>query len=164
MKKLLLAAVIALLPVASFAGEMKFPSDAPFATVTFPDGWNAKEGDSGIEAQTADDAIYYSLDVVTDGGELDGVMSTAAEFLDQNGVTLAPDTKIEFSDVTFNGMPAKLATFNGTYQEATVHIGFAIVKMTDTSGVVITYWGDEGAEKTYEKDLAAIEASLKPIQ
>ena len=53
MKKLILAAAVLLLATTSYAAEMKFPSDAPVASVTFPDTWKPQETDTGIDVYVA---------------------------------------------------------------------------------------------------------------
>ncbi|MDB5555265.1 MAG: hypothetical protein JWL86_5249, partial [Rhizobium sp.] len=64
MKTLLcMTAIVALMASPALAGEMVFPSDAPVASVTFPDDWQPQETDTGIDVTSPDDAIYFAIDV-----------------------------------------------------------------------------------------------------
>lgn len=53
MRNLLLAAAafLALATIAGAAG-VKFPSEAPVAVITIPDGWTAKEDDGALDVSS----------------------------------------------------------------------------------------------------------------
>ena len=60
MKKLSLALLLALaLLTPAFAKTYKLPEEESFASITIPDDWKSKEIDSGVEAQSADDEVYF---------------------------------------------------------------------------------------------------------
>ncbi|WP_199228329.1 hypothetical protein [Caulobacter sp. D4A] len=164
MKKILAAAVLAttLLSSPSFAATLLFPSDDPVAQITIPDAWNPEETDSGIEANSDDDAIYLSIDVAT-AETTDKVIEDVFKFLDENGVTVDPATQKQSED-TFNGMKMTNFDWSGKDKDGAVSIGVSLVAPKSDKLLVITYWGTKGEQEKHGAELLALINSLKPAK
>ncbi|TDK36912.1 histidine kinase [Rhizobium deserti] len=161
MTKMLLAAAAAimLLPSASFAETLTFPSDAPVAQITIPDAWEPEETESGIQATSDDSAIYLSIDVA-DEKSTDKVIDDAVEFLESNGVKIDASTQKQSED-TFNGMKMANFDWSGTDKDGPASIGLSLVSPKPGKLLVITYWGTKGEQEKHGKELMAIINSLK---
>jgi hypothetical protein len=160
MKRLLIAALAAL----SFtglaqAGEMSFPSDAPIASVTFPDSWSADETETGVQATSPEDAIYLSADIA-DGKSVDGAVEDAIKFLTDNGVVINGDSA-KRQDTEVNGMPISLIDWTGKDKDGDASIGLAAVVLDEKHILVLTYWGTKGDEDKYDNDVASIIHSIR---
>ncbi|SMD14600.1 histidine kinase [Rhizobium sp. RU36D] len=164
MKRLLIAAAAAILSfTAAQAGEMKFPSDAPVASITLPESWIGKETDTGIEVSSEDDAIYFFIDVA-DVKSTDAVITDAIKFLSDNGVTIDPASLKESKDQKLNGMDIAFLEWNGTDKDGPASIGMAIAAASAENLLVLTYWGTKGDEEKHAVELGTMIDSLKPVK
>lgn len=164
MKRLLIAAAAAILSFTSVqAGEMKFPSDDPIASITLPESWIGKETDTGIEVSSEDDAIYFFIDVADVKGT-DAVIADAIKFLGDNGVTIDPASVKESKDQKLNGMDIAFLEWNGTDKDGPASIGMAIAAVNAENLLVVTYWGTKGEEEKHAADMGAMIDSLKPVK
>lgn len=163
MKHLVIAAAASLLlSTAALAGELKFPSDEPVASITTPDGWTTKETDSGMEVMSPDEAIYLSADIAgaKDTAE---VVKDAVVWLNGQGVTVDEKTAKPTED-TLNGMPLYAIDWDGTDKDGPVTVSLAAVTISAETNLVLTYWGTKGEQDKYAADLVAIVRSIKPAE
>jgi hypothetical protein len=161
MKTLLAAALMALsFSTTSHAETMNFPSDAPIATIDIPDSWKPTETESGIEATSDDQAIYFSIDVA-DAKTSDKVIEDAIAFLEKNGVKIDGSTQKQ-SDEKINGMDMSNFDWNGTDNDGDVNVGLSVLSPKPGKLLVITYWGSKGTQEKHGPELASIITSLKP--
>lgn len=160
MKRLLLALAAALLPAMAGAATLEFPSDAPVASITIPDSWKPTETESGIEANSPDTAIYFSVDVAT-AKSSDKVISDAVDFLAENGVTIDTATQ-KTSEDTLNGMAMQNFDWDGTDANGPVSIGLSVASPDGERVLVITYWGTKGEQEKHAAALTSIITSLTP--
>lgn len=163
MKTSMLAA-IAFLAFASpsLAGELQFPSDDPVATITFPDDWTAKETETGIDAISPDESIYFALDVA-EAKDTNAVVEEAVKYLASQGVTVDTATAKE-SRGTLNGMEVVNVNWSGTDKDGPVTIGLAALAANAEKVLVATYWGTQGEQDKNSAAMDAIINSLKPVQ
>ena len=159
--KALIAAAFAtlLLSGAALADTLAFPSDAPVASISAPDGWTLEETDSGVQILAEDDAIYIYIDVA-DAQTSDKVIDDAVAFLDENGVTVDSATQKQSED-TVNGMSMTNFDWDGTDENGPVSIGLSVVSPKTGKLLVITYWGTKGEQEKHGNDLTYIINSLK---
>lgn len=163
-KTFLIASAFAVaLPFAAHAATLKFPSDAPVATVTIPDSWGPKETDSGIDATSDDSAIYLAIDVA-DAKTTDKVVGDAIDFLSNNGVTIDPSTQKDEGTNTINGMKMSILGWQGKDKDGPVDIELAFMQPNPDKLLVLTYWGSKDAGDKHDKELTSILASLAPAK
>ena len=162
MKTIFAAALFALsLPAISHAATLEFPSDDPIASITIPDDWEPTETDAGVNANSADDAIYISIDVADE--ETSDVVSDAVTFLQKSGVKVDTATQKESTE-TLNGMEMTNLDWSGTDDDGDVSIGLSFVSPKPGKLLVITYWGTKGMQEQHGPELQAIITSLKPAE
>jgi len=163
MKTALLAALaFVTLASPSFAGELQFPSDAPVATITFPDDWSAQETETGIDASSPDESIYFAVDVA-EAKDTNAVVEEAVKYLASQGVTVDTATAKE-SKGKLNGMDVVNVNWNGTDKDGPVTIGLAALAANAEKVLVATYWGTQGEQDKNAEAMGAIINSLKPVQ
>ncbi len=163
MKKALLAAfVLALASSAAHAATLNFPSDGPVASVTIPDDWKPEETESGIQAQSPDDAIYLSMDVAG-SDNIEKVIDDNFAYLKEHGVTVDAATQKE-TDATVNGMGVKNYEWSGKDENGDVSIALALIQPSPEKLLVMTYWGTKGEQDKHGDAIVSILSSLKPAQ
>jgi hypothetical protein len=158
---LLLAAVFAMSPIVAQAETLKFPSDAPIASVTLPDAWKPQETDTGVVATSPDGAIFFSIDVATDT-DMNDVIKEAVRFLGDNGVTIDGSTQRDSGDIEVNGMTFGSIEFDGTDADGPVEVSLGFASPKPGHMLVVTYWGSKAMQNAHTKELGEILKSLKP--
>ena len=156
------ALAIMLVPCASFAETMKFPSDAAIAQITIPDSWGPEETETGIQATSDDSAIYISIDIA-DEKTSDKVIDDAVDFLQTNGVKIDEKSQKESED-TVNGMKMTNLDWSGTDKDGPASIGLSFLSPKPGKLLVVTYWGTKGEQEKHVKELMAIIGSLKAVK
>ena len=163
MKKMILATLFAALAsTASHAATLQFPSDAPVASITFPDDWKPEETDTGMQAQSPDNAIYISIDVAAGEGG-DKVVSDAIDFLKERGVTIDPASQTE-DEFEVNGLKVSNLHWSGKDEDGDASIGLSFTAVSADKVLVLTYWGTKGEQEKHVAELDGILNSLKPAQ
>jgi len=163
MKRIVAAAAFA---AAAFVGPsagaatLSFPSDEPVASITIPDDWGPKETDSGIDAMSADEAVYLAIDVA-DSESVEQVVTDAVTYLSGAGVTVDTATQKEGS-AEFNGLKASTLEWEGTDKDGPVTIGLAFTSPKEGKLLVLTYWGSKGDQDAHGAEIGAILGSIKP--
>jgi opacity protein-like surface antigen len=164
MKKLLAAATVAavLLPSASFAETLQFPSEKPIAEITIPDSWEPEETETGIQATSPDSAIYLSIDVANEK-TTDKVIDDAVAFLEENGVKIDASTQKQSEDKV-NGMEMSNFDWDGKDADGDANIGLSLVSPQPGKLLIITYWGTKGEQEKHAEALLKLIGSLKPTR
>jgi hypothetical protein len=161
-KSVILSAVFAAaLPLLAHAESISFPSDAPIASVTIPDSWGPEETETGIQATSDDNAIYFSIDIA-DEKSTDKVISDAVDFLTKNGVTIDQKTQKDAGNSEINGMEFTALDWDGNDEDGPVSVGLGFLSPKRGKMLVITYWGTKGDEDKHDEEVAKIVHSLKP--
>ncbi len=154
------AMMVGLLPAVSWADTLRFPSDAPIAQITIPGSWGPKETDSGIDATSADSAIYLAVDVAN-AKTSDKVIDDAISYLEKNGVKIDVSTQKKTTE-DLNGMELTNFDWSGTDNDGDVSIGLSVASPKPGKLLVITYWGTKGKQERHFDELQKIIGSLKP--
>lgn len=165
MKRIVAAAAFAataLVGLAAEAATLNFPSDDPVAAITIPDDWGPKETESGIDATSADEAVYLAIDVA-DAENVEEVVTDAITYLSGAGVTVDTATQKE-GTAEFNGLKASTIEWEGTDKDGPVTIGLAFTSPKEGKLLVLTYWGSKGDQDAHGAEIAAILGSIKPAQ
>lgn len=163
MKRTILAAAIVLAPFFAQAETLKFPSEAPIASVKIPDDWGPKETESGIDATSPDSAIYFSIDVANEK-TMDKVIDDAIKFLTDNGVEIDASSKSDSGDVEINGMKFGSLEFDGKDEDGPVDVSLGFASPRDGKMLVVTYWGSKEMGEKHHNELVGILRSLKPVR
>ncbi|MBB6489267.1 histidine kinase [Rhizobium lusitanum] len=164
MKKIIVLALLAFTsPLAAHAATFKFPGEKPVASITIPDSWKPEETDSGVEGTSDDSAVYLSADVANNKS-IDKVVTDAIDFLAKNKVTIDPSTKKETPTTEVNGLQMGTLEWDGKDENGPISVGLLIVQVSADNALVVTYWGDKGAEDKHDAEVKAIVASIKPVQ
>ncbi len=148
--------------VPAFAKEIKLPNDEfAIASITIPGSWKPEAVEHGVEAESADGAIYMS--VVAAGSEkgLKADIDTTFEMLAEHKVKIDESSKKEGKG-KINEFETSSLTFKGTDEDGacTVAIIFVPIKK---KVLIMTFWfSDEGADK-HSKEMDKILASLKAV-
>lgn len=154
------ALIAASIPAFADAATMKFPSDAPVASITIPDSWQPEETETGVQATSSDTAIYFSVDVA-DSKSMDKVTSDAIDFLAKSGVTVDVKTQKETPVTEVNGLQMTTLDWDGKDGDGPVSVGMAFVSSTGEKALVVTYWGTKGDEDKHDAEIADMMMSIK---
>ncbi|MGO4440331.1 histidine kinase [Rhizobium sp. RAF56] len=157
---ILSAVFAAALPLLAHAETIEFPSDGPVASVSIPDSWGPKETETGVDATSGDNAVYFSIDVA-DEKSTDKVISDAVDFLTENGVAINAKTQKDDGSTEINGLEFTALEWDGTDKDGPVSVGLGFMSPKTGKMLVITYWGSKGDEDKHDKELKNIIQSLK---
>lgn len=158
-----LAAAAALLFSAdlAFSATLLFPSDAPVASITIPDRWQPQETETGVDAASDEEGIYFAADVAG-SDNMEAIIDGVFKFLDENGVKADPATQNETTD-TLNGMTFHAIEWKGTDEVGPVSIAVAILGVRPDKLLVLTYWGAKEQEQANVQEVGKILASIKAV-
>ena len=163
MKKISIALLLSLaLLTPSFAKTYKLPEEESFASITIPDDWKSKEIDSGVEAQSADDEVYFYVEA-TDAKGLDKAIVEAVEYLSGQGVTV-DDKSMKRGEGKINGMDVMEVDWKGTDKEGATEISLSVVGVTKEKALLIVYWASPEGAKKHIKTLGEIANSVKAVK
>lgn len=123
MKHTLTILLVALsLTAPALADTVKFPADKPFASITFPEGWEAKVAGDTIAAKSEEGDVL--IDVIVTRPDMLGPSNDKAFAM----LKVKPDFDSYKTDkTTIKGMPATVVTVDGKDS------GGAVMKLTLTS-------------------------------
>ena len=154
------ALIAASIPLMADAATLKFPSDAPIASIIIPDSWQPEETETGVQATSSDSAVYFSVDVA-DSKSLDKVTSDAIDFLSKNGVKVDVKTQKETPVSEVNGLQMSTLDWEGEDEDGPVSVGMAFIAKSGDEALVVTYWGTKGEEDKHDSEIASMMMSIK---
>jgi hypothetical protein len=160
MKKLSLALLLALaLLTPSYGKTFKVPAEDSIASITIPDDWKSKEIDSGVEAQSADDEVYFYVEA-TDAKGLEKQIEEAVEYLKGQGVTV-DEKSMKQSDGKINGMEVFEIDWKGKDKDGATEISLSVIVVSKDKGLLLVYWASPEGTKKHIKTLGEIANSVK---
>lgn len=163
MKTTSLALLLALaLLVPSHGKTFKLPDEESFASITIPDDWKSKEIDSGVEAQSADDEVYFYVEA-TDAQGVEKQIEEAVKYLQGQGVTV-DEKSMKQSEGKINGMEVMEVDWKGKDKDGATEISLSIVVVTKEKGLLIVYWASPEGTKKHTKALGEIASSVKAVK
>lgn len=161
MKRILASAILTLcIPMSVNAATLKFPSEAPIASIAIPDSWQPEETETGVQGTSSDSAVYLSVDIA-DSKSIERVTGDAIDFLSKNGVTIDPKTQKETPVEEVNGLQMTTLDWDGKDSDGPVSVGMAFLATSGEKALVVTYWGTKGEEDKHDAELGKILASIK---
>jgi hypothetical protein len=162
MKKLFLSLLfVAALAAPSFAKEFKLPDDDAVVSVTVPDAWKPKETTNGVEANSEDEELYFSVNV-SSGKKLDAMIDEAFEDFKTHKVVLQKDSQKK-SESKVNGMESVNFSWDGKDEDGPAKINVSVIGAAKDKALLVIFWASpEGMEK-HAKAVDKIVQSIKPV-
>lgn len=161
MKKFIITALFAAAFSSAFAGTHKIPKGDAIATVTVPDKWKTEAEDDSLDIVSDDEEVYINIEAL-DYESVEGAVKEAMGYLQKNKVKVDPATAKKQAGEA-NGMKFENVDFDGTDEDGPCKISITVLGVTPKKALVLLYWASPEAEKKHEKELSAIQASIKPV-
>ncbi len=163
MKTVLLSVVFALFSInAVFAKEFKLPDARPVVTITLPDTWKPEYIDKGAQGQTADNAVYLSVETSSDEEQMGAIIDDTFAMLKEHNAEINRTMKRE-NKFLINGLPADELLYDGKDQDGPTTVSITFVTVGKTA-LVLTYWASTEGTKNHHREVEKILASIKPLQ
>lgn len=160
---LLLIAVPALmwLPAAN-AKEFKLPDAAPVASITIPETWKPELIEKGVQGQTADNAVYLSVETTASKKEMSRIIDDTFDMLKEHKVDLNHTVKRE-NKFLINGLAADELLYDGKDEDGLTMVSITFVNI-GKSALVLTYWASVDGNKKHEPEVEKILSSIKALR
>jgi hypothetical protein len=142
------------------AKDFKLPNaDFAIASINIPGSWKPEAVDNGVEAQSADDSFYLS--VVAAGTEkgVQADLDATKDMLKEHKVKIDESTQ-KTGKGNVNGFPTESVTIKGKDEEGPCTVTILLVSIKDKV-VIFTYWFNDSELSKHEKEVMAIQESLK---
>ncbi len=163
MKMPLLAVVLALFwTQGAFAKEFKLPDDNPVASINLPDSWKPEAIEKGVQGQTADNAVYLSVETTTSEKEMTAIIDDTFARLKEHKVDLSHTVKSE-RKFLINGLPADELLYDGKDEDGPTMVSITFVTVGKTT-LVLTYWASADSNKKHEPEIEKVLISLKAVK
>jgi hypothetical protein len=162
MNRLAALSFIALLafPSLALAKTFPIPDDNPVATVSIPDAWEPKTYEGGVEATSADGAIYVAVESVA-AADVKSATEEGVKYFVKQGVTLDADS-LKTREIKIGGLDAFDLAFTGKDKNGPANISLTLVATNAKDKfLLIYYWGTSAGEKANLGDLKAIADSVQ---
>ena len=159
MKQSLALVLIALsLSVPARADTLKFPADKPFASITFPEGWEATANGDTIAAKSEDGTVL--IDVIVTRPDMLGPSNDKAFAM----LKVKPEfDSFKDSKTTINGKNAVQVTVDAKDSSGTVmKLALTSIEVTKDKGVMFIQRGEGLSEN--KEDITAILNSVAAAQ
>lgn len=158
----LTAACLVLLPTLTNAKTYSIPDPNPVAVITLPDDWESTEIAKGVESTSDDDTVYVAVEV-TELKDAAKAIAEAVVWLKSKDVVIDEKT-MEQKPFSINGLDGVQVKWTGKDEDGPTNISLTLLQVTDTKGLVLTYWASPAGEKENIKELIAIINSLKALK
>lgn len=159
---LLAAASLLLLPALAGAKTYSVPDPDPVAVVTLPDDWHTSEIRRGVESHSKDYDVYVLIEG-TELGDADQMIADSVDWLKGKGAVVDQSTK-ERRPFSVNGLQGVQVKWSGKDASGPTSFTLTLLQVTDTKGLVVTFWGTAEDQKKHLEALVAIMDSLKAAQ
>ena len=142
------------------AKEFKLPNaDFAIASVDIPKSWKPEAIDNGVEAQTEDTSFYLAIVAAGTG------KSAAADIEETEAMLKEHKVKIDESSQKtgkgqVNGFETQSFTIKGKDEDGPCTVTILLVSIKDKV-LIFTYWFTDSELSKHEKEVEAIQASLK---
>ena len=87
-----------------FSATFKLPDSAPAATIVIPDAWKPEAIEKGVQAQTADNDVYLSIEATRTEKDMNAIIDGTYAMLKEHKVILDMAHKKE-DKFQINGLP-----------------------------------------------------------
>lgn len=157
-----MAACLALSATLAEAKTYSIPDPNPIAVITLPDEWESKEIDKGVESTSEDESVYVSVEV-TELKDAAKAIAEAVTWLKSRDVVV-DQSSMEQKPISINGLEGVQVKWNGKDEDGPTHVSLTLMQITDSKGLVLTYWASPEGETENLKDIVSIINSLKGLK
>ena len=158
----LVAVLMTTAPAFVAARSYTIPDPGAVAIVTMPEDWETTEIAKGIESTSEDEAVYVAVEV-TEMKDVSKAIADSILWLKSKDVEIDRATQKQ-GEITINGMTGVQVKWDGKDEDGPTQVSLTVLQVTDTKGLILTYWASPAGEKANLKNLAAIIESLKPVK
>jgi hypothetical protein len=151
-----------LLPGLASAKTYSIPDPNPVAVITMPDDWDSTEIAKGVESTSEDETVYVAVEV-TELKDAAQAIGEAVVWLKSKGVVVDQATQ-EKKPFSINGLEGVQVLWTGKDEDGPTQVSLTLVQVTETKGLILTYWASPEGEKENLKDLSSIINSLKALK
>ena len=163
MKTPLFIALIASLCLQTVAAkEFKLPDAKPVASIVLPDAWKPESIEKGVQGQTADSAVYLSVETTNNENGMDAIIDDTFAMLKEHKAELNRTVKRE-TKFLINGLPADELLYDGKDQDGPTMVSITFVTIGKTA-LVLTYWASAEGNKAHQAEVGKILASIKALR
>ena len=145
--------------VIAHAGTMEVRPSEPIAKFTIPDDWKTSRIDRGIEAISKDEEVYFWIESYKPD-EFQQIIAEHNAYWKEQGVTITSSDEQKHQE---NGKEVMFTTEHATWKGAPTvlyYIEFQL-GLPSHSNIVFTYWASPDGDKTFQKEVGDVLASLK---
>lgn len=162
MKRFLFPALLSFaLCAPAFAGTYKLPDKKPIVSITLPESWKTDEIDDGIESVSDDEEVYMAIESTSEKN-VSKAMEESVQYLKKKGVIVKQDT-MKQETMKMGDMDVVDISWDGKDEDGDCKVSLTVVGMSDTQGLLITYWASPEGEKKHQAELNAIAKSIKKL-
>lgn len=144
------------------AAEFKVPDKHPVITVTYPDSWKPEEIDRGVQGQTADTAVYLSVEATKSEKGMNEIIDASFDMFKEHKVEVDKSTK-KVNKLQIAGQDAEEMLFTGKDEDGPTAISITTLAVGDHI-VIISYWASTQSEAKYQPAIAKIIGSIKAVK
>jgi hypothetical protein len=154
-------AALSLLSAGSLsAKEFKLPNaDFAIASVDIPDSWEPEAIDNGVEAQTKDTSFYLSIVAAGTGKSVEEDISATEDMIKEHKVKIDESSQ-KTGKGKVNGFDTESFTIKGKDEDGPCTVTILLVSIKDKV-LIFTYWFTDSELSKHEKEVDAIQSSLK---
>jgi hypothetical protein len=146
---------------ASLADTYSIPTSNPIATVNIPGSWKANAYRGGVEGLSPDGRVYVAVEGI-DANNVKAATEASIMWFQNEGVKIDESSAQSKELTTPDGLKALEMTFTGTDKTGPAKIAITLIT-TNRPGkfIMVSYWGDDAAEKANGKELGLIARSIQ---
>ncbi len=150
------------LVASSRAAEFKIPDKHPVISVTYPDSWKPEAIDRGVQAQTADTAVYLSVEATKSEKGMNEIIDGSFDLFKEHKVEVDKSTR-KVNKLQIAGQPAEEMLFTGKDEDGPAAISITTFTVGE-SVVIISYWASTESEARYHAEIAKIIGGIKALK
>ena len=145
--------------VGAYAGTMEVRPNEPIAVFTMPDDWKTSRIDRGVQAISKDEQVYFWIESYKPD-EFQQILAEHNDYWKKQGVTITSSDEQKHQE---NGKEVMFTTQHATWKGAPTvlyYIEFQL-GLASQSNIVFTYWASPDGDKTFQKEVGDVLASLE---
>jgi len=148
-----------LFSVVAYAGTMEVRSNEPVAEFTIPDDWKTSRIGRGIEAISKDEEVYFWIEAYKPE-EFQQILAEHNDYWKEQGVSITSSDEEKHQE---NGKEVMITTEHATWKGMPTVLYYVEFQLglPSRSNIVFTYWASPDGDKTFQKEVGDVLASLK---